>query len=85
MLKYNGIKFDDYTIWNDNEDTCWVYMCPYCLRKYSDILPPPPHDEAPIDATCGVYECNNKAEVYVDLPKNEVEIDDPGGYPFKYI
>jgi hypothetical protein len=71
MLKYvkNGVEFDDATYDPEIENT-WSQICPYCVEKFNfdaDAL-----DEAG-SGICGVVNCNNEADYYID---NITEVKD---------
>ena len=64
-MKYNEVIFDDVVIEKNNK---WSQVCDSCAKKYfNDEV----WDEIPAEGfTCGIENCNNEAEYYLDF-RNE--------------
>ena len=70
-----NITFEDYCL-NITDDDCsnWAYICDECAKKYN-INPAlldnsggdPEQKDSPL---CSIKSCQNKANAYIDLPKD---------------
>ena len=68
MLKNGSVVFDDFTC---DKYGCWSQICQHCVDKHKinyNILADDGH------GICGVSDCENQADYYIDFEENMIEI-----------
>ena len=71
LIKYRNILFDGFTV-NNFEDSieyiAWSGICNQCREKYFPIV----NDMC--GGLCGIYGCDNDADVYIDMHVDFLEV-----------
>lgn len=79
ILKYFNVIFDDFTfndpkeVKQDNLSVGWTQICPKCRENYFPAV-----NDSAAQGICGVKNCNNEAEYYLDFENlEELHIENP--------
>jgi hypothetical protein len=65
MIKLEGLTFDDYTIYDDEQPTRWTQVCKRHAKHFHDT--DAALSDCPGEPICGVDGCGEIAEYYLDF------------------
>lgn len=66
----DGLEFDDVT--KDADGNYWSQICTQCTQKHGNTLTANIQDSAM--GICGVKDCDNEAEEYIDFDSNNIQL-----------